>query len=249
MKKSPILFAIILHIVGLSVAASEESPLDEPAFKEATIGSEIKRGYDAVYNSAHDRLGPNLTQMANQMREVSGATRASPGYVLGGRMGELFVLDFLLRSPTVSANNSAEEITDASRLGHVIRREIRRRAEILSLTDDQLFAAIGKDFRGLFNRYDTGAEVSTATTESTNPSGRSQNRTDQTPLPEFAPLAQTEFIKLTKQFTLVNSKGREVKTLPPGKRLRVVARGADTITVDHWGERFVIPAAVTEPSQ
>jgi hypothetical protein len=73
-----------------------------------------------------------------------------------------------------------------------------------------------------------------------------------TPIPESPPLPPPpppEFVRLTKEFTLVNAKGKEVKTLERGKRLRVVARSQDGITVDFFGERFLVPTAVTEPSK
>jgi len=69
------------------------------------------------------------------------------------------------------------------------------------------------------------------------------------PLPEFSPTPPPEFVRLTNWFTLTNSKGKEVKTLEPGKRLRVVSQGGDQITVDYLGESYSIPSTVTEPSK
>lgn len=242
--------AVVLLVIGRIVPA--ESPLDEPGFKDATVRSELSRGFDEVYKSAHDNLVPNLTKMANQLRAKSEMMARSPGYVLGARLGELFILDFLLRgSSDVSAHNSAEEITDAARLGHALRREIRRRTEALSLSEEEVLGAIGRDFQGLLNRYDSGAEVSIAKSElpgSTGPAAQSP-RAEDTPLPEFPPLAAPEFVKLKKDFTLVDSKGRDVKKLPAGKRLRVVSRDEQTITVDFFGTHCVIPGDVIEPAK
>lgn len=76
-----------------------------------------------------------------------------------------------------------------------------------------------------------------------------QTQVGATPLPEFSPTPPPQFIRVTDWFTLTNTKGKEVKTLEPGKRLRVVSRQGDKITVDYLGESFSIPATVTEPSQ
>lgn len=243
----PLVLAILIFAAW---NARAESPLDEPGFKDATVRSELKRGFDVVYKSAHDHLEPNLTKMANQLRALSSTGTSSVGYVLGARLAELFTLDFLLRSSEVSAHNTAEEITDAGVLGSSLRLEIRRRAESLSLSEAQVFEAVQRNFEGLLNRYDTGADASIAKTESpTDKTAEHQPRADETPLPEFPPLAPLEFIKLSKDFTLVDSKGRDVKDLPKGKRLRVVSRNEKTVTVDFFGKNFVLPTGVTEPTK
>jgi hypothetical protein len=59
----------------------------------------------------------------------------------------------------------------------------------------------------------------------------------------------TDFVRLTDYFTLVDARGREVKTLDPGKKLRVVDRAVNEITIDYLGDKFTIPAAITEPAQ
>jgi hypothetical protein len=65
-------------------------------------------------------------------------------------------------------------------------------------------------------------------------------------LPEFGPTPPAQFVRLTDWFTLTNAKGKKIKTLEPGKRLRVISRSADQITIDYLGESFSIPAHVTK---
>jgi hypothetical protein len=158
MKSLP-LGTILIAAILIAGIARAESPLDEPGFKKATVRSEIKRGFDEIYKSAHDELEPNLTKMANQMHKAESIT-TSEGSMLGARLAELFVLDFLLRSSELGTNNSAQEITDAAALGHAWRSDIRRRVESLSLSEEQLLDVVNRDFHGLLNRYDTGADAS-----------------------------------------------------------------------------------------
>jgi len=60
--------------------------------------------------------------------------------------------------------------------------------------------------------------------------------------------APIEFVKLTREITLRNSRGKEVKQFEVGKRLRVSKRDGETITISYLGTDYTIPTASTEPS-
>ena len=61
--------------------------------------------------------------------------------------------------------------------------------------------------------------------------------------------APIEIVKLTAPVTIRNSRGKEVKQFPVGKRLRVTKRSGDQVTIDYLGDEYPIPAASTEPSE
>ena len=68
-------------------------------------------------------------------------------------------------------------------------------------------------------------------------------------LPDFSPPPPPEFVRLKQDFILLNANGKEVRSLPAGKRLRVISRNKDGVTISSYGEPFLIPANITEPSK
>jgi hypothetical protein len=61
--------------------------------------------------------------------------------------------------------------------------------------------------------------------------------------------APVEFVKLTAAVSLYNSRGKEVKQFPVGKRLRVRDREGDKVTIDYLGDAYTIAATATAPVQ
>ena len=59
----------------------------------------------------------------------------------------------------------------------------------------------------------------------------------------------TEIVRLISAVTVYNSRGKEVKQFPVGKRLKVSKRTGEQITIDYLGDQYTIPTASTEPSQ
>jgi hypothetical protein len=251
--KCRIAFVTAIGFLAGGSACIAQSPLDAAGDKKITVGSEIRRGFNQFYR-ANDRdltLAEIAAECERQLDLAQSANRDSAGFLLGARLAELFRLDTKFRSPQGTFLTSDKEIQLCIQIAWNISHRIRDAEDTLSITDDQLLDAIGrhsddqlKEFHEMIARRGSGGDPSMRKAEPV------ADRA--TPLPEFSPLPSPspgEFVTLTKDFTLLNGKGKEVRTLPAGKRLRVISRDKNGgITVSSFGDQFLIPAAVTEPS-
>ena len=181
--------------------------------------------------------------MQTVLSENNAINRDSPGFLLGARFMEWYLLDMFLHHEHVSENNSPNGMVLARELAGIRFHQMRTIQKSLKISDTDLCDALGlersdAEIHALMRGYDAETGVGDAPAP----------RRPSTPFPDLEPTTTVapEFVRLKDYFTLVNAKGREIKTLEPGKRLRVVSRSADTITIDYLGERFVIPSTLTE---
>jgi hypothetical protein len=80
------------------------------------------------------------------------------------------------------------------------------------------------------------------------PASTQSNRAPLPVLDRWTP-APVEFVKLTREIILRNSRGKEMKQFEVGKRLRVSKRDGEKITINYLGADYTIPTASTEPSK
>ncbi|MEN3369992.1 MAG: hypothetical protein V7609_2135 [Verrucomicrobiota bacterium] len=65
-----------------------------------------------------------------------------------------------------------------------------------------------------------------------------------------APSPPPEFVRLTTDYTFYDqTTGREIKTVDPGTKLRVVARYQHDLTISFREHEYSLPAAITEPAK
>jgi hypothetical protein len=243
MKKPSLALALILT----ASACFGESPLDAPGEKKITVATEISRGAKEVLRHSREHGSLDLLILAKEMQTVlaenNAINRDSPGFLLGARLMQWYLLDMFLHHEHVSENNSPNGILLARELAGIHFRQMRAIQKSLKISDTDLCDALGlersdAEIHALMRSYDAETGIGDAPA----PPRLS------TPLPDLEPMATVapEFVRLKDYFTLVNARGREIKTLEPGKRLRVVSRSVDKITIDYLGESFSIPANVTE---
>jgi hypothetical protein len=241
---------IVMALILIGVRCPAESPLDAPGEKKVTIATEISRGAKEVLRHSREHGSLNLLRLDEEMRSVvsenTSINRDSQGFLLGARFMQWYLLDMFLHHQQVSENNTVTEINFGRAKAAIYFQDIRALQKSLKISDADLRDALGlersdAELQALMESYD----AATGVVEKQVPPRSSA------PLPDFGPpsMVAPKFVRLRDYFTLVNAKGKEIKTLEPGKRLRVVSRSADKVTIDYLGESFSIPANVTEPAK
>ena len=244
-KRKSVLTALVCLLTTTAFPA--ESPPDVAGQDKATVAAEISRGFNDISNFAKEHPDLRFAILSSRLRRRSSApvvSKDSPGFMLGARLAELVCLDALMRSDQGHGKNSVSDTQNAAAFARETCLDIRKRERELGLKDSDLLLAIGEPHStgipALLSKYDAMPKPEPAATVPATPpvSG----------LLEASPTPPPEFVRLTSEVTLRDAKGREVKTLERGKRLRVAARTETEVTVYFWNDKFSIPIANTEPA-
>jgi hypothetical protein len=237
---------LIFLLTAVSILA--ESPVDAPGQIKATVTAEISRGFSNISDFAREHPDLRFAILASRLRRRSltqVGNSDSPGFTLGARLAELACLDALMRSDQGHGKNSVSDTNAATAQARELYLDVRSRERALGLKDSDLLLAIGEPHStgipDLLSRYDAMAAPGTPAASPAPPPTSSPAAFSSPPPPEF--------VRLTSKTTLRDAKGRDVKTLERGHRLRVAARTETEVTVYYWSEKFPIPAASTEPSE
>ena len=248
-KRKPVVTALIFLLATTAIPA--ESPPDAPGQEKATVAAEISRGFNDISNFAREHPDLRFGILSSRLRRRSSApvvSKDSPGFMLGARLAELVCLDALMRSDQGHGKNSDSDTQNAAAFARETCLDIRKREQELGLKDSDLLLAIGEPHStgipALLSKYDAMPKPEPAAPAPATPPPIS-GLIEVSPTPPPPP----EFVRLTAETTLRDAKGREVKTLERGKRLRVAARTETEVTVYFWNEQYAIPIARTEPAQ